>query len=191
MIDDFAMLNDKDELEIDPDDLIIISETHNWKPTKEMVLAYANQLGFDIQTDPPEMLSIAEKYLSKDIPDTFRRAFHKASFQLVYINMITKEIEISTEYEELAKEEYLKAKEKYIKEIREKEINANKATIIPRKKIAPIGAKKTRDDPIKRREKEFMKKVEKTFKESEREKENQDIEIRRLKEQIKKEEKSK
>ena len=162
------------EIEIDPDDLIIINDNHNWKPPKESILAYAKQLDFDIENDPPEMLSIAEKYLTKDIPDYIRRAFHKSNLQLVYINVITKEIELSSDFEELAKEEYKEAKEQLLKDMREKEKEANKATIVPRKKIAPIGAKRALEDPLKKREKEF-----------------QDEETRQLKAKIEKEEKIK
>ena len=97
---------DNSEIEIDPNDLLIIYDNHNWKPTKELIRAYAEQLEFDVNNDPPEMLSIAEKYLTKDIPDQFRRAFHKKTLQLVYINTITKEVELSSEFEEAAKEEY-------------------------------------------------------------------------------------
>jgi hypothetical protein len=95
--------DDNDEIEIDPSELIIIADSHNWKPPKELILAYASQLGFDIESDPPEMLSIAEKYLTKDIPNEYCRAFYKKTLQLVYINQITKEIELNSEFEELAK----------------------------------------------------------------------------------------
>ena len=124
------------------------------------------------------MLSIAEKYLSKDIPEYFCRAFHKTSLQLVYINRVTKEIELNTEYEDAAKEEYKEAKEKYYKEMKAKEVLANKVNVIPRKKIAPIGTKKITEDPKKKKEKEFLKKIEKTFKETEKEKPFEDEETR-------------
>ena len=99
------------------------------------------------------MLSIAEKYITKDIPEYINRAFHKVTLQLVYINIITKEVELSSDFEELAKEEYKEAKERLYKDLREKEKEANKAIIVPRKKIAPIGAKRALEDPLKKREK--------------------------------------
>ena len=187
----FNQGKDSSGIEIDPDDLIIINDNNNWKPPKELILAYANQLGFDINNDPPELLSIAEKYLTKDIPDHIRRAFSKDGFTLVYINVITKEVELDTEFEELAREEYKEAKEKLLKEMREKEKEANKIIVMPRGKIAPIGAKKALEDPMKKREKEFMKEIKKSFKETEKKNEFQDEETRQLKETLKKEEKIK
>ena len=140
----------ENEVEIDPDDLIIIEDNNNWKPPKDLILAYANQLGFDIANDPKELLSIAEKYLTKDIPDNIRRAFAKDNLQLVYINVDTKEIELVSEYEELAQEEYKLAKEKLLNEMREKEKEANKIIVMPRGKIAPIGVKKLQKAKIKK-----------------------------------------
>lgn len=179
--------NDNSEIEIDQNDLIIIRDTQNWKPSKEYIVAYASQLGFDVDNDPPELLSIAEKYLTKDIPDYFLRAFHKNTLQILYINVLTNEIELSSEYEDLAKKEYKELKEKYYKEIKSKEILANsKVTVVPRKKIAPIGTKKLQEDPKKKKEQEFMKKIEKTFKESMKENQYEDEETRKLKATIKK-----
>ena len=183
--------NDNSEIEIDQNDLIIIRDTQNWKPTKKFIVAYANQLGFDVDNDPPELLSIAEKYLTKDIPEYFLRAFHKDTLQILYINILTNEIELSSEYEDLAKKEYKELKEKYYKDMKSKEILANsKVTVVPRKKIAPIGAKKLLEDPKKQKEKEFMKKIEKTFKESVKENQYEDDETRQLKATIKKGEKA-
>ena len=41
-------------LELDPDDLIIIKNSLLWNPTDELVLSYANHCGFDILNDPHE-----------------------------------------------------------------------------------------------------------------------------------------
>ena len=100
---------------IDPNDLIIIEDNYNWKPTENFILGYASQLGFDIENDPPEMLNIAEKYLTKSIPDTYMRAFAKDSYRLVYINRITNEIKLNSDIEEQAIKEYEEVKEKFIK----------------------------------------------------------------------------
>jgi len=98
-------------------------------------MAYASQLGFDVEKDPPELLIIAEKYLNKDIPDYFSRAFHKDNLQIFYINILTNEIELSSEYEDLAKKEYKELKEKYNKDMKSKEmLTNNKAIVILRKK---------------------------------------------------------
>ena len=120
---------------IDPSELIMIEDNQNWKPTENFILGYANQLGFDIENDPPEMLSIAEKYLSKSIPDMYQRAFARDNYQLVYINRITNEIKLKSDIEEEAIKEYEEVKEKYLKEKKEKEKKANIVTVLPRKKI--------------------------------------------------------
>ena len=145
---------------IDPSELIMIND-NNWTPSEKFILGYANQLGFDIENDPPEMLNIAEKYLTVEIPNTFQRAFVKDNYQLVYINRITNEIKLESEIEIQAKQEYQEVKEQWIKEMKEKEKEANKVTVLPRKKIAPIGRKKITEDPIRKREKEFMNKMKK------------------------------
>ena len=182
---------DNNAIEIDRDEFMIIYDNLNWKPPQNLILAYANQLGFDIENDPPELLSIAEKYLTKDIPDRIHRAFHKETLKLVYIDMVTNEIELSSEFEEMAKEEYKIAKEKLLKDMKAKEIEANKVTVIPRKKIAPIGAKKALEDPIKKREKDFMKEVKKTYKESEKKLAYEDEETKELKARLSRDEKLK
>ena len=135
---------------IDPSQLIMIKDNH-WTPTEKFILGYANQLGFDLENDPPEMLDIAEKYLSVEIPDNFQRAFAKDNYQLVYINRDTNEIKLESYIEIQAKQEYQEVKENWIKEMKEKEIEANKVTVLPRKKIAPIGRKKITEDPIRKK----------------------------------------
>ena len=127
-------LDDYDN-QIDEDDLIIITDKENWRPTQEYILAYARKLEFDVENDPPELLKIAEKYLTIDIPDEFCRAFYKGDLTLLYINMITKDIELYSDLEDLAKEEYLQAKQKL-------RLEENKVKVIPRKKIAPLGSSK-------------------------------------------------
>ena len=179
---------DESGIEVDPNKLIMIEDNHNWVPTKMFILGYANQLGFDIDNDPPEMLNIAEKYLTIEIPDIYQRAFTKDSYELVYINRITNEIKLESEIELQAKQEYQELKEKWIKEMREKEKEANKVTVLPRGKIAPIGRKKIIEDPKKKKEKEFMKIIEKHYIENEKEKQNMDKDIRDLNEKIQREE---
>ena len=172
---------------IDPSDLIMIND-NNWTPSEKFILGYANQLGFDIENDPPEMLNIAEKYLTIELPYPYQRAFAKENYQLVYINRITNEIKLESEIEIQAKQEYQEVKEHWIKDMKEKEKEANKVTVLPRKKIAPIGRKKITEDPIRKREKEFMKIVEKQFIENEKEKQNLDKDIRQLNEKIQRDE---
>ena len=147
-------LDDYDN-QIDEDDLIIITDKENWRPTQEYILAYARKLEFDVENDPPELLKIAEKYLTIDIPDEFCRAFYKGDLTLLYINMITKDIELYSDLEDLAKEEYLQAKQKL-------RLEENKVKVIPRKKIAPLGSSKALKESAK--EKELLKKIEKSQK---------------------------
>ena len=166
---------------IDPSQLIMIKDNH-WTPSEQFILGYANQLGFDLESDPPEMLDMAEKYLTVEIPDMYQRAFVKENYQLVYINRITNEIKLESDIEIQAKQEYQEVKERWIKDMKDKEKEANKVTVLPRKKIAPIGMKKITEDPIRKREKEFMKIVEKQFIQNEKEKQNLDKDIRQLNE---------
>ena len=145
---------------IEPSQLIMIQD-NNWTPSEQFILGYANQLGFDLENDPPEMLDIAEKYLSVEIPDIYQRAFYKDSYKLVYINRLTNEIKLESDIEIQAKQEYQEVKERWLKDMKDKEKAANKVTVLPRKKIAPIGMKKITEDPKRKKEKEFMKIVEK------------------------------
>ena len=96
---------EEEEIEIDPNDLIIIPENEYWKPKQEYILAYAIKLGFDIDNDPPELLKIAEKYLTIELPEGFCRAFSKKDLSLLYLNLITKVLEKETEIEDRAREE--------------------------------------------------------------------------------------
>ena len=150
--------DEEGEIQIDSNALDIITDKKNWKPTKDHILAYAKLLGFDVENDPPELLKIAEKYLTVEIPEDYCRAFTKNNLRILYINMVTNDIELSTEIEEAALEEYKEAKEKLQNE-------ENKIKVIPRKKIAPIGTKKVsndiRNEKVKEKEKELQINMEK------------------------------
>ena len=91
---------------IDPNDLIIIDDPDNYKPTEEMILAYAVLLGYDPEKDPKELLEIAEKYLTCKIPDNITRAFMRTDYRILYIDMNTQEITLDSEIEIKAKEEF-------------------------------------------------------------------------------------
>ena len=110
------------------------------------------------------MLSINEKYLTKDISDQFCRAFHKKTLQLVYINTITKEVELSSEFEEATKEEYKEAIEIIMKDMKEKELIANKEIVISRKNYRRLGPKKPWKIQKKLKQKENLKKLKKIIK---------------------------
>ena len=98
---------------IDPNDINIIEDSNNWKPSPKYVVAYAKQLGFDPDRDPKELINIAEKYLNIKLPDNIRRAFMKDTLQILYIDMNTQEIKINTEIEDKAKEEFEKIREQF------------------------------------------------------------------------------
>ena len=115
---DEELTNDKtEEVEdyqlIDPNDLIIIDNPENWKPTEEMILSYAILLGYEPEKDPKEILEISEKYLTKKLPDNFRRAFMRRDYRILYIDMNTQEITLETEFETKAKEEFEECRKKY------------------------------------------------------------------------------
>ena len=56
-------------------------------------------------------MSIAEKYLTIDIPDNVLRAFTKYDLRILYIDKFTNDIHLSSANEDLAKKEYQKKKE--------------------------------------------------------------------------------
>ena len=90
---------------IDPNDINMIEEA-NWRPQPQYINAYAKQLGYDQDKDPKELLTIAEKYLTTKLPNNIKRAFMKETLQILYIDMNTQEIQLETEIEEKAKEEF-------------------------------------------------------------------------------------
>ena len=151
---------EEEEQLIDPKDLIIINNPKNWEPTQEQILAYAEQLGFDTETDPEDFLRIAYSYLKKEIPSDWRRAFTKVDNQLLYIDLNTNEIHLSTDIEENAKADYLQLKEQYKQKIKKEEEDAKKVKVVPRKKIPPIGQNKIVEDKNMKKEKRFIEKVE-------------------------------
>ena len=109
---------DEDCQYIDPNDIIIIQDSNNWKPSKEFIFAYASQLGFNADKDPKELINIAEKYLSIKLPENIKRAFMKESLQILYIDMTTQEIKIKTEIEEKAISEFEKVREEFKKSLK-------------------------------------------------------------------------
>ena len=98
--------------EIDPNDLIIIYDPKNWKPSEEIILAYAKLLGYK-QTDPEELLKIAEKYLTCDLSDNLVRAFVKDDLSILYIDTKTNDIFLEINLETKAKEEFEECRNKY------------------------------------------------------------------------------
>ena len=97
---------------IDPNDIIIIDDPKNWKPSEEIILAYAKLLGYN-PTDPKEILKIAEKYLTCDLSDNFLRAFKKEDCRILYIDTKTYDIILESNLETKAKEEFEECRNKY------------------------------------------------------------------------------
>ena len=182
---DYDEEEEEEEQLIDPKDLIIINDPKNWEPTQDQIVAYAEQLGFDIDSDPQELLQIAYNYLKKEIPSDWRRAFSKADNQLLYIDLNTNEIHLSTDIEESAKNELLQLKEDYRQKIKKEEEEAKKVKVIPRTKIPPLGQNKIKEDKNQKKEKKFIEKIEKQ-KQIERKKnfEKEDEETKTLMEKI-------
>ena len=106
---------EEEEQLIDPKDLWLINDPKNWEPTQEQIIAYAEQLGFDKDNDPEDLLKIAYSYLKIEIPSDWIRAFTKVDNQLLYVDLNTNEIHLSTDIEEKTKSEIMKFKEQYIK----------------------------------------------------------------------------
>ena len=123
---------------------ISIKDEKIWDPTDEEILSYALKLGYDIEKDPDELFEIAYYYMKYPLPEGWKRGIMKSTKELVYINFINGEIEVSTEIEEMAHQMYLEKKS---------EMNQNKisifkkspekketTTVVPRKKIPPLNS---------------------------------------------------
>ena len=132
---------DSEDGYISPQDLSIKDEKI-WDPTDEEILSYALKLGYDIEKDPDELFEVAYYYMKYPLPEGWKRGIMKNTKELVYINFLTGEIEVSTEIEEMAHQMYLEKKS----EMNQKKVSIFKktpekkeiTTVVPRKKIPPI-----------------------------------------------------
>ena len=123
---------------VSPQD-ISIKDEQVWDPTDEEIIAYAAKLGYDIEKDPDELFEVAYYYMKYPLPEGWKRGVMKNSKELVYINLVDGEIEISTEIEEMAHQMYLEKKaEMNQKNIFKKSPEKEKTTVVPRKKIPPL-----------------------------------------------------
>ena len=102
-----------DYQEIDPNDIIIANDPSNFILQKEMILAYAKLLGYKEGEDPPEILQIAEKYLTCELPEPMCRAFTKSDYRILYINMETNDITLELDLDEKAKNEMDECRKNY------------------------------------------------------------------------------
>ena len=132
---------DSDDGYISPQD-ISIKDEKIWDPSDEEILSYALKLGYDIEKDPDELFEVAYYYMKYPLPDGWKRGIMKSTKELVYINFLSGEIEVSTEIEEMAHQMYLEKKSEmnqknasiFKKTPEKKEIT----TVVPRKKIPPL-----------------------------------------------------
>ena len=123
---------------VSPQD-ISIKDEQIWDPTDEEIIAYAAKLGYDIEKDPDELFEVAYYYMKYPLPEGWKRGIMKTSKELVYINLVDGEIELSTEIEEMAHQMYLEKKaEMNQKNIFKKTPEKEKTTVVPRKKIPPL-----------------------------------------------------
>ena len=123
---------------VSPQD-ISIKDEQVWDPSDEEIIAYAAKLGYDIEKDPDELFEVAYYYMKYPLPEGWKRGIMKTSKELVYINLVDGEIEISTEIEEMAHQMYLEKKaEMNQKNIFKKSPEKEKTTVVPRKKIPPL-----------------------------------------------------
>lgn len=142
---------ENDEEFIDLEDISVYDNDPNYEPTEEEVIYYAERLGFDVENDPREFLTIAYQALKAPLPDNWRRALLKSKDELVYINMEDNTIHLYTEIDEMAYKYYTEEKEKWLKSKQEKE----KATkVIPRVKMPPLNPhKENANAPVEKKKK--------------------------------------
>ena len=180
---------EEEEAFIDPNDLIMINNPDSWEPSQEQIEVYATQLGIDPANSPPEAMEIAYKYLKQKIPPDWKRAFTKENPQVLYIDMKTNEIHLTTDIEESAKEEYLELMNDYREKLKQEEEDAKKVKVVPRTKIPPIGAKKVQENQRQEREKKFIdKQIENDIQYRKNKMEQEDQETKNLKNKFEKEE---
>ena len=123
---------------VSPQD-ISIKDEQIWDPTDEEIISYAAKLGYDIEKDPDELFEVAYYYMKYPLPEGWKRGIMKSTKELVYINLVDGEIEVSTEIEEMAHQMYLEKKaEMNQKNIFKKSPEKEKTTVVPRKKIPPL-----------------------------------------------------
>jgi hypothetical protein len=128
---------------IDLEDISIYENDPNYEPSEEEVVYYAERLGFDVENDPKEFLTIAYQALKAPLPENWRRALVKSKDELVYINLEDQTIHLFTDIDEMAYKYYIEEKEKWMKGKQEKE---SRPKVIPRGKIPPINAEKGKDE---------------------------------------------
>ena len=115
---------EKKEIQIYPDDIQMIEDPNQWRPSRRQILIYAVKLGYEPVLDPEESLQIAEENLKKPLPNKWRRAFRNEYREVMYVDLNTSEIYLFTDIEEKAKAELEKKRAEYNEEL-EKIYNMN------------------------------------------------------------------
>ena len=132
---------DSEDGYISPQD-ISIKDEKIWDPTDEEILSYALKLGYDIEKDPDELFEVAYYYMKYPLPEGWKRGVMKNTKELVYVNFLTGEIEVSTEIEEMAHQMYLEKKsemnQKNVSIFKKSPEKKETTTVVPRKKIPPL-----------------------------------------------------
>ena len=132
---------DSEDGYISPQD-ISIKDEKIWDPTDEEILSYALKLGYDIEKDPDELFEVAYYYMKYPLPEGWKRGIMKNTKELVYINFMSGEIEVSTEIEEMAHQMYLEKKSEMNKKnasiFKKTPEKKETTTVVPRKKIPPL-----------------------------------------------------
>ena len=132
---------DSEDGYISPQD-ISIKDEKIWDPTDEEILSYALKLGYDIEKDPDELFEVAYYYMKYPLPEGWKRGIMKNTKELVYINFMSGEIEVSTEIEEMAHQMYLEKKSEMNKKnasiFKKSPEKKETTTVVPRKKIPPL-----------------------------------------------------
>ena len=132
---------DSEDGYISPQD-ISIKDEKIWDPTDEEILSYALKLGYDIEKDPDELFEVAYYYMKYPLPEGWKRGIMKSTKELVYINLLDGEIEVTTEIEEMAHQMYLEKKsemnQKNVSLFKKSPEKKETTTVVPRKKIPPL-----------------------------------------------------
>ena len=111
---------EEEEVQIYPDDIEIIEDPNQWKPSKQQILVYAVKMGYIPFMDSKKFLEIAKESLMKPLPNKWRRAFRAIELDLMYIDLTTNEIHLVNNIEESAKAELEKEREMiYQEQLRE------------------------------------------------------------------------
>ena len=133
--------DDSEDGYISPQD-ISIKDEKIWDPTDEEILSYALKLGYDIEKDPDELFEVAYYYMKYPLPEGWKRGIMKSTKELVYINLLDGEIEVTTEIEEMAHQMYLEKKsemnQKNVSLFKKSPEKKETTTVVPRKKIPPL-----------------------------------------------------